>query len=92
MGKKTSWFTLTTTQCKEIENVGMRSGWKLLSQESLPSVLPSDFRKKLVSRLTNSMNKSVTKFTSVMNEILCIIKYLKKSNLATLDVTYSIYF
>lgn len=47
MGKKTSWFTLTTTQCKEIENVGMRSGWKLLSQESLPSVLPLDFRKKV---------------------------------------------
>jgi len=47
LGKKTSWFTLSTTQCKEIETIGMRSGWKRLSQESLPSILPSDLRKKV---------------------------------------------
>lgn len=34
---------------------------------------------QLVSRLKNSMNESVAKSTSVMNEILCIIKYLKKN-------------
>lgn len=49
LGKKYSWLTLTTTQCKEIESENMKSGWKRLSQENLPSVLPSEFRNKIDS-------------------------------------------
>lgn len=49
MGKKQSWFTFTSTQVKEIESEGMKSGWRILPQERLPSVLPSEFRNKIDS-------------------------------------------
>jgi hypothetical protein len=49
VGKKSSCFTFTTTQINEFESEDMRSGWRLIPKESLPSVLPPEFRKKIDS-------------------------------------------
>jgi hypothetical protein len=49
LSKKTSWFNLTEEQSKEFEDVDMQTGWKIIQQNDLPSVLPSDFRKKIDS-------------------------------------------
>ena len=46
-----SWMSLSTTQQAELEPLGTTAGWQLLSRESIPSVFPERFRRKLDSAL-----------------------------------------
>ena len=49
MPPKPSWFSLTTTQQRELEAYARMPGWRILSKESLPTVFPPTFRRKLDS-------------------------------------------
>jgi hypothetical protein len=46
---KSSWVSLTSSQQQELQGFATMPGWKLLSQDSIPTVFPQDFRHKLDS-------------------------------------------
>ena len=49
-----SWVSLSTSQQSELQPFALTSGWQLLSRESVPSVFPERFRKKLDSAVVIS--------------------------------------
>ena len=51
LAPKTSWINLTPAQQREIDQHSIKSGWKILPRETLPSFFSSDFREKLDSAM-----------------------------------------
>ena len=48
---KTNWVQLSTSQQDEISKYSNVSGWRIIRKESIPSVFPQDFRKKMDSAM-----------------------------------------
>jgi hypothetical protein len=46
-----SWVSLTAVQQAELDQFARIPGWRLLSQESIPSVFPDSFKRKLDSAI-----------------------------------------
>jgi len=49
-----SWISLTTTQQAEIQPFALTAGWQMLSHQSIPTLFPQRFRKKLDSAVVIS--------------------------------------
>lgn len=48
---KPSWVSLTSSQQRELDEFARIPGWRMLSQESIPSVFPESFRRKFDSAI-----------------------------------------
>ena len=46
---KPSWVSLTSTQQTELDEFAQIPGWRLVSKDSIPTVFPDSFRRKLDS-------------------------------------------
>ena len=66
---KESWITLTENQRKELEDFKNKPGWRVLSQNQIPSVFPESLRTKIDSALIITADTSTGGSYLVINSL-----------------------